>query len=141
MSGFFGIYNRNSEAIDKNIANNMLEAMLTCDPDEYNLWINGPLALGHVMTWNTPESKFEHLPLHSHSKVLVSDARIDNRDELVNKLQLPDNPISNASAALMSFADISNCLAWLVPSILQRKKAPPPLGSVSNSKYGFLKFV
>ena len=82
MSGFFGIFNRNGNPIDKKIANDMLEAMSCWGPDERDLWIDGPVALGHAMLWNTPESKYEHLPLQKDTYILTMDARIDNRDEL-----------------------------------------------------------
>ena len=93
MSGIFGIFNRNGNSVDKKIANNMLEAMSGWEPDESNLWIDGPIALGHAMLWNTPESKYEHLPLHKDTYILTMDARIDNREELVQKLDLPNLPI------------------------------------------------
>ena len=41
----------------------MLDAMSYWEPDERDRWIDGSVALGHTMLWNTPESKYEHLPL------------------------------------------------------------------------------
>ena len=94
MSGFFGIFNRNGNKVEKKIAENMLESMSSWDPDESDLWIDGHVALGHAMLWNTPESKYEHLPLQKDVYVLIMDARIDNRDDLVKEVELPDRPIS-----------------------------------------------
>lgn len=94
MSGIFGIFNRNGNSVDRNIVENMLESMSSWDPDERDLWINGPVALGHTMLWNTPESKYEHLPLQKDVYVLTMDARIDNRDELAKELILPERPMS-----------------------------------------------
>ncbi|MHB0992796.1 MAG: asparagine synthase-related protein [Sulfurovum sp.] len=93
MSGFFGIFNRNGNPIDKNIAGEMLETMSSWEPDESNLWIDGSIALRHAMLWNTPESKYEHLPMQKDTYVLTMDARIDNRDELAKELTLPDLPM------------------------------------------------
>lgn len=93
MSGIFGIFNRNGKIVEKESVNTMLEAMSYWDPDERDTWIDGPVALGHTMLWNTPESKHEHLPLFKESYVLTMDARIDNRDELMNELELPDRPL------------------------------------------------
>lgn len=94
MSGIFGIYNRNGKSVEKDIAITMLDAMSYWDPDERDVWIDGPVALGHTMLWNTPESKHEHLPLQENVYVLTMDARIDNRDELAKEIELPDRPLS-----------------------------------------------
>ena len=94
MSGFFGIFNRNGKPVDKKIAEDMLKVMSAWEPDEQNIWIDGSVAFGHTMLWNTPESKYEHLPLQEDAYVLTMDARIDNRDELANEIELPDRPLS-----------------------------------------------
>ena len=94
MSGIFGIFNRNGKTVDKEIVNTMLDAMSYWEPDEYDTWIDGPIALGHTMLWNTPESKYEHLPLQKDTHILTMDARIDNRDELARELDLPERPMS-----------------------------------------------
>lgn len=94
MSGFFGIFNRNGKPVDKNIAQDMMKVVSSWEPDEQNLWCEGSVALGHSMLWNTPESKYEHLPLQEDVYILTMDARIDNRDELVNEIELPDKPLS-----------------------------------------------
>lgn len=93
MSGIFGIFNRDGKSVDKEIVNTMLDAMSYWEPDERNLWRESSVAFGHAMLWNTPESKYEHLPLHKETYVLTMDARIDNRDELMEKLELPNRPL------------------------------------------------
>ncbi|MCO4846164.1 MAG: hypothetical protein KC427_09115 [Sulfurovum sp.] len=93
MSGIFGIFNRNGNAVDKQIVETMLEATSYWEPDESGTWINGPVVLGHTMLWNTPESKYEHLPLEKDVLVLTMDARIDNREELARDLELPNRPL------------------------------------------------
>jgi asparagine synthase (glutamine-hydrolysing) len=94
MSGFFGIFNRNGKQVDRKIANHMLDAMSYWNPDEKDIWIDGPIALGHAMLRNTPESKHEHLPLWRDVYVLTMDARIDNREKLAKDIELPDRPMS-----------------------------------------------
>ena len=93
MSGIFGFFNRNGKPADKKIADAMLEAVSYWDPDERHVVLEGAIAFGHAMLWNTPESKYEHPPLQRDGLMLTMDARIDNRDELVNKLDLPDRPL------------------------------------------------
>ena len=82
MSVFFGIFKRDGRVVKKQIANDMLDAISKWGPDERDLYQEGPVTLGHTMLWNTPESKYEHLPLVTESYILTMDARIDNRDEL-----------------------------------------------------------
>jgi asparagine synthase (glutamine-hydrolysing) len=94
MSGFFGIFNRNGKPVEEKTVNTMLEAMSYWEPDDHGTWIDGSVALGHTMLWNTPESKYEHLPLEKDTFVLTMDARIDNRVELSKDIVLPDRPIS-----------------------------------------------
>ena len=94
MSGFFGIFNRYGKQVEEKVADDMLKSMSSWNPDECNLWMDGSVALGHTMLWNTPESIYEHLPLQKDIYVLTMDARIDNRNELVKELELPDYPIS-----------------------------------------------
>lgn len=94
MSGIFGIFNRNGKAIDEQVAETMLDAISYWEPDEKRVCIDGPVALGHTMLWNTPESKYEHLPLENDLHILTIDVRIDNRDELLKKLELPNRPIT-----------------------------------------------
>ena len=93
MSGIFGIFNRNGNPVNKKIAEDMLDSMSEWDPDERDLWIDDSVALGHAMLWNTPESKYEYLPVHKGAYILTMDARIDNRDELAMEVELPDRPM------------------------------------------------
>ncbi|MCK5538063.1 MAG: hypothetical protein KAI79_14655 [Bacteroidales bacterium] len=94
MSVICGIFNRNGNPVDKKIVDDMFKAMTYWESDEHDFWIDGPRVFGHAMFWNTPESKYEHLPLQKDVYVLTMDARIDNRDELANELQLPNCPMS-----------------------------------------------
>jgi asparagine synthase (glutamine-hydrolysing) len=93
MSGIYGIFNRNHQPVDKAIVHAMRDAISYWNPDELGEWTEGPVALGHAMLWNTPESHYEHLPLQTESYVLTMDARIDNREELAKELDLPNRPI------------------------------------------------
>lgn len=92
MSGFFGIFNCNGKPVEKEIITTMLDAISYWDPDETGVWSEGSVALGHAMLWNTPESKYETFPLNKDVYVLTMDARIDNRDELLEELELPNRP-------------------------------------------------
>jgi asparagine synthase (glutamine-hydrolysing) len=93
MSGIFGFFNRNGVPAEREIADTMLNAISYWEPDARALRTTGPTAIGHAMLWNTPESKYEHLPLQRNEILLTMDARFDNRDELAGQLELPDRPM------------------------------------------------
>ena len=94
MSGFFGIFNRNGKNVTHETVDVLLDAMSYRDPDEADVRISGSVALGHGMLRNTPESGYEHLPLYDGTYVLTMDARIDNREELAEEIELPtDRPL------------------------------------------------
>lgn len=95
MSGIFGIFNRNGKPVDvdREIVNTMLDASSSWGPDDHGTWISGPVALGHTMLWNTPESKLEHLPSTQEHLSITMDARLDNREELAEKLSMKHQPL------------------------------------------------
>ena len=90
MSGFFGIFNRNGIPVEPAVADTMLEAISYWNPDERFVKLSDTVALGHAMLHNTPESFHEHLPIEQDSLMLTADARIDNREELLEQLELPN---------------------------------------------------
>ena len=94
MSGIFGIFKRNGDSVEEKTVNTMLDAVSYWEPDERKIWINGSVALGHAMLWNTPESRYEHFPVRREAYVLTMDARIDNREELLKEIELPERPLS-----------------------------------------------
>lgn len=68
----------------------MMEALSHRGPDGTDIWREGPVAFGHLMFYATPESRQEMLPLVDATDpiVLTADARIDNRAELLDLLDL-----------------------------------------------------
>ena len=72
--------------------------------DGSNIWIDDKVSLGHRMLWTTPESLTEVLPFATTDEgpVITADARIDNRDELINELNLK-NRISDSEIILRSY--------------------------------------
>lgn len=93
MSGIFGIFNRNDTPVDQKIVNTILDGISYWEPDDRGTWLHGPVALGHTMLWNTPESKFEHLPNKQDHLAITMDARLDNREELAEQLDITNRPL------------------------------------------------
>lgn len=86
----------------------MAHAIAHRGSDGSGFWMNGSVGVGCRMRFTTPESLHETLPLVSEDATLVltADARIDNREELVQRLQpaqRPDRPITDADLILAAY--------------------------------------
>jgi asparagine synthase (glutamine-hydrolysing) len=57
-------------------------------PDTHGIWTDTLVGLGHRTLWTTPESVRERLPLSNArgDLVLTADARLDNREEVLDTL-------------------------------------------------------
>lgn len=90
MSGIMGIYYLGDRPVDREDLGMMVETLAHRGPDGADIWIDNSVGFGHRMLWTTPESLLEKLPLANSTGdlIITSDARIDNRDELISKLQL-----------------------------------------------------
>jgi asparagine synthase (glutamine-hydrolysing) len=91
----------------------MLDKASHRGPDGARAWISGPVGLGHAMLWTTPESLGEVLPwLDTASRLsITSDARIDNRQELIAALGLtgPEVGISDSAIILKAYQKWGEC--------------------------------
>src|ERR1700730_6826073 len=89
MSGIAGIYFLDGRVLAPSglaaAMEPMMDAIVHRGPDASNVWTKGCVGLGHQMLLTTPESLNERLPREDRASglVLTSDARIDNRDELI----------------------------------------------------------
>ncbi len=75
----------------------MDDALAYWEADDRGSWNGHSVFFGHLMLWNTPESKQEHLPriIHPNDQVLAItiDARLDNREILAEQLKMIDLPL------------------------------------------------
>jgi asparagine synthase (glutamine-hydrolysing) len=91
MSAITGIFYRDNRNVDPKLIKHMNDKLSHRGPDDSNLWYEGSVALGHQMLYTTPESLHEKLPFEEDGVVITADARIDNRKELSEKLNIKDN--------------------------------------------------
>ncbi|MFQ6030165.1 MAG: asparagine synthase (glutamine-hydrolyzing), partial [Dehalococcoidia bacterium] len=89
MSGIVGIFNLDGRPVDEVSLHGMLAAVAHRGPDESGIWVEGSVGLGHCQLRTTPESLNEHQPVSiaDGRYVMVSDGRVDNREELIDALQ------------------------------------------------------
>ena len=104
MSGIAGvIYNDGRLATIVELAP-VIEKISMLGPDGISTWAEGSAALAHFALHTTPEAAYEQWPLHNaHGDILVADARIDNRDDLIHILcyqPTAGRPITDADLIL-----------------------------------------
>ncbi|MBF0545523.1 MAG: hypothetical protein HQM08_13865 [Candidatus Riflebacteria bacterium] len=107
MSAICGIFYRDRRPFELESLRAMMNALAHHGKDGSGVWNGEHLGLGHQKLQITPESFYEHLPFRSpcHRMVVTADARIDNRDELFNKLGLsPGNETNTPDAHLILYA-------------------------------------
>lgn len=81
----------------------MSDALAHRGPDGRDICTARGVGLGHCMLHTTPESCHEHLPLSRHNDALIitSDARIDNREDLIQRLGCSGPPELITDSALI----------------------------------------
>lgn len=106
MSGIAGIFRRDGAVADRRDVHAMVDTINHRGPDRNGCWVSGSVGLGHTMLWTTPESLNEVLPLSDPSSELAitSDARIDNREELISELNLNGRCSEIADSRLILYA-------------------------------------
>lgn len=88
MSGFFGLFNRDGTPLHRGSAATMLDSISYWKPDVKGKWDSEFVAVGHSMLWNTPQSKLDKLPCQQAHLTITMDARLDDREGLVEELNL-----------------------------------------------------
>lgn len=89
MSGICGILHRDQVPVERAVLQRMADAARHRGPDGIHMYVDGPVGLAHLALHITPESVHERQPLLSlrEALALVFDGRIDNRAELIEKLE------------------------------------------------------
>jgi asparagine synthase (glutamine-hydrolysing) len=103
MSAITAIYYRDGRPMHPTVSDQMVATLAHRGSDRAATWCEDNIALGHTMCWTTPESIQERLPLVDELRGLVvtADARIDNRDELLDVLSLNGRPAEIADSELI----------------------------------------
>lgn len=89
MSGIFGIINTLGAPIERAWLESMRENLAHQGPDGSGIYHQGAVGLGHLLLQVTPESKYEQSPCYVEGLVVVADARLDAREELMDQLSVP----------------------------------------------------
>lgn len=99
MSAIFGLYYRNNQAADPVDLACMEKALSHHGVDGSGFLCRGPVGIGHCLMAFLPEDSHVRQPLSSDDGniLFVSDGRLDNREELIDKLGLISNLPTAAS--------------------------------------------
>lgn len=126
MSGICGIIQFNDAPVSERTLADMASAAAHRGTDGTGYWRGGGAGLAHLALRITPEEQHEVQPMVAPEGdlVVVSDARIDNRDELITLLQSknrlpvagPDGPpVTDAALILAAFQQWgTECAAHLL---------------------------
>ncbi|MBU1565214.1 MAG: hypothetical protein KJ630_06260 [Proteobacteria bacterium] len=120
MSGILGTIQTMGNRFDPNTFKAMLDSLHQRGPDGIGLWHNHIVGLGHRMLRTTPEAHLEKLPWHDVETecVITSDARLDNRRELIGALgkhNFKMESIPDSSIILRSYQKWGkNCVHHLI---------------------------
>lgn len=107
MSGLVATYHLDGRPVDRAALQVLVDHMAHRGPDGAGVWTDGPVGLGHRMLRTTPAARFERQPAVAGPLVVTADARLDNRDELLDLLGLPrsaDRPIPDAELIGAAYA-------------------------------------
>uniref|UniRef100_B8HXX3 asparagine synthase (glutamine-hydrolyzing) n=1 Tax=Cyanothece sp. (strain PCC 7425 / ATCC 29141) TaxID=395961 RepID=B8HXX3_CYAP4 len=95
MSGIVGIVNLDGEPVDRELLGRMTDYMTFRGPDTQQIWIEGNVGFGYTQLKTTWEMEYEWQPFTLDQQVwIVADARIDDRETLAAKLDLPFRPLT-----------------------------------------------
>lgn len=89
MSHICGIFRFDQQGEIQKELQMMVDTLNYWEPDKIHQSNEKDAGLGHLMLYNTPESLHERLPYQEDNLIITSDARIDNRQELIDQLQIP----------------------------------------------------
>lgn len=91
MSAILGILNLKREKLYPESLPDMMTAMAGWGTDGSGTWLDNHIGMGHLLSFNTPEARYEKLPCKSRCGrfIMVSRARIDNRKDLLKCFNIP----------------------------------------------------
>ena len=87
MSAIAGIFRTDGRRVDRREIDRMAAALAHRGPNGGQAWCRESIALSQSALWTTPEAAGEAQPVTIGGSVIVADARLDNRQELIQALE------------------------------------------------------
>ena len=115
MSGICGIAGFGERPIDEYELHSMADAAPHRAVDGVTFWRDDCVGFAHLSTIVTPESQYEHQPLVDGEVVLVADARVDNRADLMRTLGLTASSPTDTDLIMAAYRYWGvDCLAHII---------------------------
>lgn len=120
MKCFAGEWRRDGSPVDASSIRAMLVEVPWYGGDGEGCWCSSSIGLGALQNHDTPESRFESAitSYHDGQYLLAGNFRIDNRDELIAKLDIIESsgrPITDADLILAAYGEWgSDCPSRLI---------------------------
>jgi asparagine synthase (glutamine-hydrolysing) len=87
LSGFVGIFNLDGAPVDRELLTRLTGLLAFRGPDAEAAWCDGAVGMGHALLRATREAAEACQPTSLSGRLaIVADARIDARDELIDRL-------------------------------------------------------
>ena len=103
MSGICGIFRFDDRPVELRDLDRQMTRLAHLGRDRARAWCHGPVGLGHLMMRITREDAFDAQPLHDAAVSLVADLRLDNREELAEKLLIEAAALSEMPDSALLF--------------------------------------
>ncbi len=103
MSGIAGIYSFNNSIVQEKQLETLLSKISHRGLEGCRLWRSGHVGFVHCLSVTTPEDAGKLYPYQDTLTqiVITADARIDNRNDLIEKIGISDNPYSLSDSKLI----------------------------------------
>ncbi|EMA70027.1 asparagine synthase-related protein [Halorubrum kocurii] len=92
MSGIAAVFDRTGTGLNPEWLQQMLAAIEHRGQDGDGEWLNDVVGIGHQQLVTTPQGYVDEQPYAHDGFVVASDARLDNRADLLHRLGLTDVP-------------------------------------------------
>jgi len=94
LSGIVGIFERDGKPADRAQLRALTHFLSFCGPDAREVWLQGPIGLGHTLLRTTREQLMDRQPASLNGNLwITADARIDCRIELETELKNAEQKI------------------------------------------------
>lgn len=103
MSGIAGVVRLDGAPLATGAIDAMVETLRHRGGDGTAIQTDGPAAFGHVMLHTTAESRNEPQPVIDGELTIVADVRLDNREELLARLEIRDKATGDAALILAAY--------------------------------------
>ncbi len=103
MSAIAGLFRTEGQPVGRHEVERMISALAHRAPDRTGTWARDSVAVAHGALWTTSEAARERQPLTLDAGVIVADARLDNRDDLVRSLGMPGGAAGDAELILRAY--------------------------------------